>query len=232
MELDAALDRLFGVPLEEFTDTRNQIAKELSAAGAAGDAKTVKALKKPPVSAWAVNRLTRERRALVDELVAAGEAIETADDTDDLRAATQRRKRAISELLSAARSILEGAGHNASATTLDRISNSLLAATTEEARGALRVGRLTQDLAPSGLEAWGLSVTAEVSDDQDVDGAKRRRAEELARAAEDAERAARDARRALDEARAGLERAEKDLAKAVERAERARAAADDALADL
>ena len=232
MDLEADLDRLFGVPLEEFTATRNEIAKELSNAGAADEAKAVKALKKPPVSAWAVNRLVRDHRPLMEGLVAAGEAIETADDTDELRIATQRRKRAIAELLNAARSILEGAGHNASTATLDRIGNTLLAATTQEARGALLAGRLTQDLAPSGLEAWGLSVTADVSTDQDADESKRRRAEELARAADDAERAARDARRLLEEARVGVERAERDLAGAEERAEKARAAAEDALAEL
>src|SRR5439155_16223840 len=55
MELDTVLDRLYAVALDEFTATRNSLAKEL----AGDDARQVKALKKPNIAAWALNQLAR-----------------------------------------------------------------------------------------------------------------------------------------------------------------------------
>ena len=49
---DPALDRLFQLPLDEFTAARNTLAKASGADGAA-----IRQLSKPPVAAWAVNQL-------------------------------------------------------------------------------------------------------------------------------------------------------------------------------
>jgi hypothetical protein len=229
MDVESELDRLFGVPLDEFTATRDEIAKSLADAGSP-DAQHIRKLKKPVVSAWTVNQLSRKHRDTIERLVAAGEAIETAEDPGELRTATADRKRTIAELLKTARGVLEDAGHNPSSGTLDRISNTLLAGTTSEARRALLQGRLGEDLSPSGLEAWGLSVVPEPGDPDDQQAHER--AEQLAEAADGAEREARDAQRALDEARAALERAERDAEKTMERARAARDRADQALEDL
>ena len=48
------VDRLYELPLEEFTAARNELAKRL------GDT-SVKELKKPTVTAWTVNQLARTR---------------------------------------------------------------------------------------------------------------------------------------------------------------------------
>jgi hypothetical protein len=53
-------DDLYALPLEEFTAARNELARSLKAAGDADEAARVKKLKKPPVSAWAVNQLARD----------------------------------------------------------------------------------------------------------------------------------------------------------------------------
>jgi hypothetical protein len=50
--LDARIDQLYQLPLEEFTSARNALAKDAGA-----DAARVRALTKPPIAAWAVNQL-------------------------------------------------------------------------------------------------------------------------------------------------------------------------------
>jgi hypothetical protein len=233
MDLDAELDRLFAAPLEAFTPTRDELARSLKSAGDADTSVTVKKLKKPIVSAWVLNQLVRAEPQLTKELVDAGEAIETAGGTDELRRASAERKRVIAELLKAARALLQEAGHNPSATTLDRVGKSLLATTTQSARTALTEGRLSEDLTPSGLESWGLSAFAEEPGPDEGGRAEARdKAEHLAADADAAERAAREAERAVADARAELERAEGAARVAVARAEDARARADKALKDL
>ncbi len=65
------VDRLYKLPLEEFTAARNELAKRL------GDT-SVKQLKKPTVPAWTVNQLARTREVDVRRLLRAGEQLEQA----------------------------------------------------------------------------------------------------------------------------------------------------------
>jgi hypothetical protein len=52
MPLDDDVDRLYQLPLNEFTGARNELAK-----GAGSRAPEIRKLAKPPVAAWAVNQL-------------------------------------------------------------------------------------------------------------------------------------------------------------------------------
>ena len=65
-KLDAELDRLFQLPLNEFTPERNALAKRAGSEGGG-----IKALTKPPVAAWAVNQLFFKDRDRYDALVEA-----------------------------------------------------------------------------------------------------------------------------------------------------------------
>ena len=56
-KLNDEVDELYQLPLAEFTGARNALAARLKQSGRANDASLVKALQKPPVSAWAVNQL-------------------------------------------------------------------------------------------------------------------------------------------------------------------------------
>src|SRR5439155_20909218 len=58
-DLDAAIDRLYSLPLADFTAERNTLVKRLRGEGRKDAASAVQALVKPSVSAWAVNRLAR-----------------------------------------------------------------------------------------------------------------------------------------------------------------------------
>src|SRR4051794_39874124 len=72
--LERALDELYGVPLSEFTATRNRLAKSLNGKAA----KELKTAKKPPLSAWLVNRVYRDDRKTFDALLAAGKKLRSA----------------------------------------------------------------------------------------------------------------------------------------------------------
>src|SRR5581483_4786444 len=67
--VDEAADRLYGLPLDEFTAARNEAAKELRGRGLGAEADEVKALPKPSAAAWALNQLTRRRHADLDEFL-------------------------------------------------------------------------------------------------------------------------------------------------------------------
>src|SRR5438309_1429998 len=66
--LQTQIDRLYQLPLDEFTPARNALAK-----GAGADTARIRALAKPPVAAWAVNQLRWRDQDVWDELIAAAE---------------------------------------------------------------------------------------------------------------------------------------------------------------
>ena len=70
--LDQEVDRLFELPLEEFTAARNDLAGRLKSEGDAAAAEEVKRLTKPSVAAWTINQLSRQRTDAVGALLAAG----------------------------------------------------------------------------------------------------------------------------------------------------------------
>ena len=63
---DEIIDELYGLPLSQFTQARNQAASDLRSAGRRAEADQVKALRKPSAAAGAVNRLVREHRREVE----------------------------------------------------------------------------------------------------------------------------------------------------------------------
>ena len=230
MNLDTALAAIFGAPLERFTEERNRVAKEIGQAGDPDGARRLKALRKPTVSAWAVNRLARDEPDRVAQLTQLHESLAAAGGGAELRRITDERRRLIAGLTEDAGKILEQAGHSASATTLQKISQTLLAASSGTDLEDLRAGRLTRDLESPGFGALsGFELAAESEPFERPDRSRQRRAEELARKAVDAERAAAEiaaqATRAAQEAR----RLETEATRARERAEAARVEADAAL---
>ena len=160
-KLDQEIAELYGGPLGEFTAARQALAKRLQKEGRTDDAAEVKALPKPSLSAWAVNRLFSREPEAMEELLDAGErargalrdifsgahpevlreAIQTARDlADDLR-------RRAAELLA------EETGRLPGQAIVDRIGTNLqsLAFTPAAAAEAAR-GWLAGDLEPPGFE--------------------------------------------------------------------------------
>lgn len=237
MDLDADIDRLFGLDPDDFVAERDALAKRLRAEKRRDDAAEVKALRRPTVVAWAVNQLARRRRDAIEELLARGETLRGAQesalrgDAGPLREATAERRRSVERLRKAAAALLEERGSPPSDASLDQVSATLEAATVDpEAARVVRAGRLSKELpAPSGF--GGLSLDDALAASVDDDRSQRRRAEELAAAASAARQRAVEARRHADGAAEEVARLERELADARLGAEDAAVAADAAEAE-
>jgi hypothetical protein len=153
-------DDLYGLPLERFVPERAALAKELRGAGRRDEAADVAKLRKPSAAAWAVNQLVRTQRDATHELFAAGDAVRAAQadvlagrgDARALREAGARERDAVGGLVEAARGLLGTDGHDLSATTLERIADTLHAAALDDAaRDEVREGRLERELRHVGL---------------------------------------------------------------------------------
>ena len=156
-KLNDEVDELFRLPLAEFTDARNALAKRLKQNGRANDANLVKTLTKPSVSAWTVNQLYWDHRDEFETLLAAGRRVREAQVSaaasrlTEMRTALDARHKALVDLSDLATSLLRDSGSNPSLETIRRIT------TTLEAISALadgpNLGRLTQDVDPPGFES-------------------------------------------------------------------------------
>lgn len=148
--LDATIDGLYQLPLNEFTGARNALAKSLGR----DEAARVRALAKPTVAAWAVNQVYWRARGAFDRLMRSGEALRAAHvavlegRTADVRGAGDAHQRSVADAVAEARHLAELEGANPNADALARTFESLsLATTASEAPG-----RLTAELQPAGFE--------------------------------------------------------------------------------
>jgi hypothetical protein len=165
--VDEVAGRLYGLPLEDFTRERDAAARELRKEKERDAAAVVAKLPKPTQAAWAANALARERRDLVDDLLAAGDALREAQEAavaghgaDALRDATAAERAAVDALMTAAKD-LEPGGRKPTVATLEKLRTTLEAvATDDDVRATLEQGRVVADAEGGG--AWGLLAGADV----------------------------------------------------------------------
>jgi len=244
---ETEIDNLFKLPLEEFTAARNTLATSLKEAGHADEAAAVKALSKPPLSAWAVNQLYWHHRKPFDQMMAAGERLRKAQTSQlagkaaELRGPMEAHRVAVADLARRAAALLRDGGHPPSPDVTRRITTTLEAlATYGDQEGVPRPGRLTADVDPPGFEALSALVPQSKRKGGAASGpsrvipfrspakasakklspAEKKRQEEQERKAQRkaAEAALRDAERALRDARAQVVQREAALRKAAARA--------------
>ncbi len=149
------VDELYSGDPDRFTASRNELAAGLKAEGRNQDASEVRALRKPTVAAWAVNRLVRDAPADIDALLAAGERLRTAQrgvmsgtSADAFREATARRRSLVNALVERGVAILDAAGRS-SAGAIEDVRKTLEACSaSEDAAALVRGARLAQPLAP------------------------------------------------------------------------------------
>lgn len=193
-------DDLYGLPLEDFTAARNALARTLKDAGETDEAARVEKLKKPPVSAWAVNQLARDDPDGIERLLDLVDRLKEARSASDIHTLGAERRELVAKLTRRAGELAEAAGHAASASTLQRVTQTLQAGDEEDQRDLLRRGALPDDLEPAGFDAFGSVASFDAfthepePDDRagEVEGLKRIAAEaeeEAARLTEEAERA-------------------------------------------
>jgi hypothetical protein len=156
--LEPEIDRLYQLPLSEFTAARNALAKTLKG----DEAARVKALSKPTVVPWAVNQLYWRDRKTFDRLLKAGGALRDAQIAAlggrhaDVRRATEAHRAALADAVRSATALASG-GASPQADQLAR----MLEALSLSAAPAEGAGRFTELIQPSGFEALaGLSINA------------------------------------------------------------------------
>jgi hypothetical protein len=158
VDLEAELDRLYGVDLVEFVTERTRLAGALRKEGRRAEAERVKELRKPSLSVWVVNQLARTHRKEVDLLLDAGHrlaaaqrALLTGGDREAFEQANTAERNALTRLSQAARTVL---GSRASTATLERVTATFrAAAVSDAARPELARGRLMSDIDLSGFDA-------------------------------------------------------------------------------
>ena len=221
------IDALFTLPLADFTAARNALASRLKKEGRAVEAARVKALPKPPATAWAVNQIFWRHRKEMDRLLALGDKVRAAQrkSAGDLRDLLAERRRMVSELTGRAAEILEGAGSAASMDAKRRIATNLESlATWGSSSSEVQPGRLTSDLEPLGFDGLAALLGGKKLDAPKVlqfrrAAEQKKTAEDAAAARTQAKEAIKAAEKALTGARRDAERAEGAAAKARKRAE-------------
>jgi hypothetical protein len=223
--LDAKIDELYRQPLSGFIEARSALAKTLAGA----EAKRVRALAKPTVVPWAVNRVYWDARPTYDKLLESGERLRKAQIAAlegrraDVRAATDDHRRAMADAVKTAERLAAGEGSKPSPDALMRTFEALSLGTSP-----VEHGRLTRPLQPAGFEALGgvkiksgpLAALAAAAASAHAPAAKApskvdRAAERRAEAARQKEEAARKKREAeIRKAEAAVERARRRVADA------------------
>src|SRR3954447_10196927 len=251
MDLDSVAEDLYGLPPDEFTAARDETAKRASDPALK---KAIKSLRKPTVSAHAVNALVREHPDEIDELLDLGDDLRSAmsGNKGDVRRLTEQRRDLISSLVAA----------DLPAAVRDDVTATLEAATADPELGAaVRSGRLVKPLRYAGFGAMPdlddvvatpvpkrtatkkktapakkstAKNTAPKKDEKPAPDltALRQRVLDLSGAADDAQRRYDDAVHAAVEARKLLDRAESERAEAHKAAREAHAAAEQARREL
>jgi hypothetical protein len=162
VDLDTEIDRLYGVPLDEFVRDRDELAKRLRREGEREAAEQVKKLRKPSAGAWALNQAVRRRRKETAALLAAGERLREAHeallsggDPAALRDAMPEERGVAASLADCAEAIASETGKSGPALR-ERVRATLHAATVDdEAREELEKGRFVREREAVGLGPFG-----------------------------------------------------------------------------
>ena len=220
--LEAAAQELYGLVPSDFVAARTALA---ASAPDRETAAQIRALRKPPTSAWVINLLAR--RAAQDVARLAGLAADLREAQDDRDAArltelNRERRTLVAELVRTARGLAGAEGVEVGSGILADVERTLGAAARDEtAAAAVRTGRLVQPLEASGVEPVDLTHAVAGEAPAAVARHPARGRDDLAerRARREAERAEAAARREVSDAEREAARAESRLSAARERAD-------------
>jgi hypothetical protein len=224
------LERLLGLPLDEFTAARTEAVKRLRKEGRADEAAELQAVRKPTAPVWGLNQAARREPGDVRALVRAAERLR-----QDPAGADPDFRSHLGDVVREAERALAGAKQKVSQETTRRITTTARAAAASLPDELIR-GVLREELEPSGFEAMAgmapppKATAAKQSKAKKEDAAaKRKRVEEargaLAEARDEARRLRQEAdaaERAAATALKAAEKAEDAVRRAEERLEEAR----------
>ncbi|QGK70532.1 hypothetical protein GIY23_14275 [Allosaccharopolyspora coralli] len=218
VDFDAAADELYAANREDFVARRGELARQAAQDGDRTLSNRVKALRKPTVAAWLVNRVVRDEPGRAAKLAELGASLRTAHEQlagDRVRELSERRRALQTALVDRARE----AGGDPSRTVLDEVASTFDAvAADEEVGGEVLAGRLTVAVTSDG--GWPLPDTAAASTPAAGRASRPRRGKPK----EERSPAAQAAEQAVESAREALARAEREDQVAHDETERLRAA--------
>lgn len=157
MSVDDDLDRLYGVPPEEFTALRKELAASAKKRGDADDAKAIAAARRPTTAAWVVNALVRADPTAVPRLTDMSASLRAAHaemDGSRIRKLTAAQRALVHELVRTAFDAADVGGP--SAALRDDVTNTVQAAIADPDVAA-RLGRLEKAEQFSGFGDFGAS---------------------------------------------------------------------------
>src|SRR5215472_5364283 len=171
---DTYLDQLFETAPEDFIATRNELVARLNAIGERKVASELKALGKPTVPVWAINRLARREPDKVSALLDAANqlrstqarALRNRASAEHLRSTAQAEREAIRTLLRSAQEVLREANRADTPGLLGRVESTLHAHAVGNPadRELLRRGRLSREAQALGfaglLDSPGAAIAA------------------------------------------------------------------------
>ena len=243
MDVESVSDELYGLPLDEFTSTRNAREKQARSAGDKELAERIHLLAKPNLVAWLANQLAREHADEIRSLFELGDALREATATlsgEQIRELSRQRRKRIFALVQQARQLAVIAGRKVSDETARGLDETLGAALADpDAAAALAVGRLTEGMQNRGF--GGIPGRNEHSENPDNEptaatppspSPRQRTPEQTERAERDVEQAKSAVSLAIRARRTThdhLEAADQTLADTVARVERVRRQLDEAL---
>lgn len=153
-DLLAVADRLYGLPLAEFTAARDA---EVKAHRGTDLAVRLKALRKPATAAWVVNLLVRRESEQVDQVLAVGRALREAQEQmagEQLRELARQRRQLTAAVTTQARRVAREEGSRVTDAVADQVEATLTAAMVDEqCAAAVRSGMLVHPLETTGVDA-------------------------------------------------------------------------------
>lgn len=153
--LRTALEQLYAAPPDRFTSSRAQLVAQAKAAGDASAAKDIGALRKPTLSAWALNAFGREHADELDGLTRFAGLLREAQrtlDADRLRALGRERSRQVDDLTGRVVAAAGAAGQPLGPGAVQEVRDTLTALVAdEEAERSVRTRALVRPLTYSGL---------------------------------------------------------------------------------
>jgi len=160
VDLASATRDLYGVIPAEFMAKRKDLVQQARDAGDTALAKRIGALRKPTLSAWAVNLLSRSSAEELGWLLDVGADLRGAwGSGGHIGGLEQRRTELITLLVRTARRLASGAGQPLREPAVREVEETLQAATVDEDVAAeVREGRLAQARSHSGFVPTGFGT--------------------------------------------------------------------------
>jgi hypothetical protein len=196
--IDRIADELYALPPAEFVAARDAHARLAADRGDKALAKQISALRKPTVSAWALNRLARDNASDLAEAMTLGDELRVAQEElrgGALRQLGARRRAVLNALVRRVELLAVDLGQPLGSDAVQQVRTTLNAALADAVLAArIRAGRLVKPVEQSGFGP--LSETATPVRDDLAPRREQRRERELARARDEISAAQADVKKA------------------------------------